>query len=315
MSAGVCQTVQAVPQEPVAVSTRAHDLVSGPPRVGAVLASGPTAIHIAIQSDPLSSRTTGRGPGAGTQVLQVVTSDGLAMPSCVLVPRPSDRVCWTVRPGDPVRVGEGRVLLPDRELAAVRQWRPPRVPEGELSRPAHHALADSAGARSDSLLRECARIVAAAALAEDPGMRQHVLALVGAGRGLTPSGDDALCGVLLALRAVGAPRAARDRLARVVLGAADRTTGLSAGLLRDAADGYAVVPVARLVTALVAVPADDVDEALSRVLEIGASSGADLVAGLLGALDAAFSPEAMAGDAVPVSVDPGSAPPLWGSPT
>jgi hypothetical protein len=111
---------------------------------------------------------------------------------------------------------------------------------------------------------------------------------VGAGSGLTPSGDDALCGVLLALRAVGggAADAAAASVADAVRGAARGTTSLSASLLGAAAQGYAVPEVVRLVSAAVGGDPSETSRALPAVLAIGHTSGADLVAGLAGAVDA-----------------------------
>ena len=76
-------------------------------------------------------------------------------------------------------------------------------------------------------------------------------AQVGAGPGLTPSGDDVLCGVLLGLRLHprgSSPLAAE--LWRAVEPRLTATTSLSAALLREAAEGYAVEPVVRLLERL-----------------------------------------------------------------
>ena len=64
------------------------------------------------------------------------------------------------------------------------------------------------------------------------------------------------------------------------------TTSLSASLLLAAAAGCAVPEVAALANALSEADEAGVDEALPAVLAIGHSSGADLLAGLAGALDA-----------------------------
>jgi hypothetical protein len=129
--------------------------------------------------------------------------------------------------------------------------------------------------------------------------------LVGSGVGLTPSGDDAISGVLLQLRARD-EIAAMERLEAQLRPLLDRTTSISAALLRAAAEGYAVPEVVSLV-ALVDVmvePVDDPDAAgaphgapafldatwlqavgpaIEQVLAIGHSSGRDLVAGIVGA--------------------------------
>jgi hypothetical protein len=87
--------------------------------------------------------------------------------------------------------------------------------------------------------------------------------LVGAGSGLTPSGDDVLCGVLLGLRMLGR---ARDlpRLWDTVAPRLSTTTTLSAALLVEAVQGYAVPPVIDLGEALVDDDAVGVPAAAAR---------------------------------------------------
>jgi hypothetical protein len=127
-----------------------------------------------------------------------------------------------------------------------------------------------------------------------------VRALVGAGPGLTPSGDDALCGVMLALRLAGrdgSPTA--DLLWRAVRSRLTSTTSLSASLLAEAAAGYAVPPAVRLGSAILDGRADEASRQARELLAVGHSSGADLLDGLLGCLDAIRSPSA----AGPVAAD------------
>jgi hypothetical protein len=128
-----------------------------------------------------------------------------------------------------------------------------------------------------------------------------VASVVGAGPGLTPSGDDLLCGVLLALRLAGRV----DDLALLWAAVSPllaATTSLSAALLAEAAEGYAAPPVVRLASALAEeVPAvgdtsavgdtpgadrPPVEALVAEVLAIGHSSGAELLAGLAGTLEA-----------------------------
>ena len=265
--------MQAVAHEPVAASTRVDPLLRGRLRRAEVLAVFPTALYLGVDA---------------VTVVPVVAADGLALPGSVLLPRPSRHVRWAVHQGEGVGIGRARVVLPDRVLTVVRTWRPPRTVATGL-RPCARADVESAVAGvGDALLRECARIVAGTALHSPRDLADHVVSLVGAGRGLTPSGDDALCGVLLTLRAARAPSGSLTALADAVRAASRRTTGLSATLLQDAADGYAVPPVSRLLALLAAT--DDVAPAVRDVLDIGASSGADLLAGVLGALDALAEP-------------------------
>jgi hypothetical protein len=115
--------------------------------------------------------------------------------------------------------------------------------------------------------------------------------LVGLGRGLTPGGDDVLAGVLTALHAVGrAEMAARigDLALRDI---AQRTTVLSADLLRLAAAGETCLEALAVLRAIHYPGTGSVatapggagarlTEAIERLLSIGHTSGADLATGL-----------------------------------
>jgi hypothetical protein len=124
----------------------------------------------------------------------------------------------------------------------------------------------------------------------------RVSTLVGAGPGLTPSGDDVLCGILLGLRLH--PRGSLSLVEQLWAAVRPRlttTTSLSAALLTEAAEGYAVAPVIRLADALARRAAEpgttgrlgstELSAAVHAVLAIGHSSGADLLGGLAGCLD------------------------------
>lgn len=222
--------------------------------------------------------------GAHDRVLALLASDALHLPIGLRLARPSSTVHWGVEPGDEVVVGAGRAVLPHHEIVASRLARPSRV----QAVPRVPTVSDAERLPDPGVLGELALDLTAGAL-DGRRFDDAVLGLVGAGRGLTPSGDDALCGVLLALASVEHPDAARalaDVRARV-LPALGRTTSLSAALVAAAASGYAVPDVVRLV-ALLDPRADRTAYAatLERVLAIGHSSGRDLLSGVSGALRA-----------------------------
>ena len=104
--------------------------------------------------------------------------------------------------------------------------------------------------------------------------------LVGAGDGLTPYGDDVLCGWLAVHRATGratpsVDAAVRDRL--------DRTTSLSAALLDCALHGEVIPEFAAYVAAL---GTADEGPATATLRAVGHSSGAGLLQGAQWALAA-----------------------------
>ncbi|WP_161988535.1 DUF2877 domain-containing protein [Pedococcus bigeumensis] len=262
---------------PAAVSERSVGLLHGQPRRARVLGSFPTALYLQV--------------GGHAEVLPVVTPDGLRLPTALAVATVLPTVGWGTQPGDEVVVGGGEVRLSGLTIRALRTWRPHQVAAAEAG----------AGVLSAPLAplrlawRASARTLTDGLLAGDLGsLTDRVGTLVGAGPGLTPSGDDVLCGILLGLRLH--PRgsdALRERLWAAVRPRLMTTTSLSAALLTEAEQGYAVAPVVRLVEALAghdgghdAGHDPGPVEAVQAVLAIGHSSGADLLGGLAGCLDA-----------------------------
>lgn len=134
------------------------------------------------------------------------------------------------------------------------------------------------------------RLTAAArALAGNAGA-DALLALCGLGVGLTPSGDDALVGMLAVAQCAG--RAAESRAEFAARLDDSLSTEVSLGYLRLALGGEFSIPVLHLMDALTgpvgpdSVPGAPIrsDDALARavheVSRIGHSSGADLLAGV-----------------------------------
>ena len=110
-------------------------------------------------------------------------------------------------------------------------------------------------------------------------LREGAAQLAGLGAGLTPAGDDFLCGLMLwAWLAHPDPEA----LCRVVVeAAAPRTTTLSAALLRAAGRGECSAAWHRLLAALATGDEGRILAATQRVLAHGATSGAAALAGFL----------------------------------
>jgi len=254
------------------------DVVTGPCRDVLVLAAFPGALYLAV--------------GAHHEVLPVLASDALMPPTAVRLSAPSDEMAWGVEPGDRVTVGGSRIGLPLWQIRVVRQWRPARV---QATTPLANSgqLAELADLLSDrvttpELIDQAEAVCRAAGSHDQAGLRRGVRPLLGAGPGLTPSGDDALCAVLLMLHRVG------DSESIALLDNAVRerwtaTTSLSASLLDAAGQGYAVPDVVALVDSALRGDLVGTQRALATTLAIGHSSGQDLVAGLAGSLRALTS--------------------------
>lgn len=110
--------------------------------------------------------------------------------------------------------------------------------------------------------------------------------LVGLGPGLTPSGDDLLGGMMLALTALDL-NDLRDALWDAVGSELDDlTVPISAMHLSAAADGLGAEAMHRMIGAIIAGDAPDIARLLPTMSEIGASSGWDALAGAVLTLDA-----------------------------
>lgn len=116
--------------------------------------------------------------------------------------------------------------------------------------------------------------------AGDPAALQSGAArLAGLGVGLTPAGDDFLCGLML-WAWLGHPNP--RRLCRLVLETAGaRTTTLSAAFLRTAAQGACSAPWHNLLAALDRGTENQIEGAVQEVLACGSTSGADTLAGFM----------------------------------
>ena len=302
-------TAAARPQWPAAVSPLVVEAVTGPVREARVLGAFPSCVYLDL--------------GKHDAVLALLARDALQQPIGLRVAASSGEIVWGVEPGDTVAVGGGHVRLPGADVVAARVRPPARVTpvtspsipvpvnsfRGHPDAEGVHSIGWGGVARSlvagDGALAELAHDLAAATLA-GRSVAPHLRGLIGAGPGLTPSGDDAVSGVLLALRSIGRLEAV-DRLASELLPLLPTTTSISAALLRAAAEGYAVPEVVALVDLLAHEPEptdyhelgttlvvsttattdtvwlQSVGSALARVHAIGHSSGRDLVSGVAGA--------------------------------
>ncbi len=113
-----------------------------------------------------------------------------------------------------------------------------------------------------------------------------LLSLLGQGRGLTPSGDDVVIGLLLTLARsprmnsrAGSKNMLKHVAASVTAEAYRKTTSISANLIECAADGQGDE---RLITIVdgIATGSASIDEGVDCVLDWGSSSGIDALVGM-----------------------------------
>ena len=283
----------------VAAAARAAlPLLTGPVRAGAVLAALTRAVIISVPTPD------------GPRVLSLLAPTAAGVPNGVRCGTADASALTRHAPGEMVPVGRGRILLGGIEVRVVRTWpcRVPRVAVGHRSIDTINEVAASRAAGvpdefvaalesalesalaslpTASTVSRVSRVSRVSTLrAADGPLLAAVRQLVGRGLGLTPGGDDVIAGALCGLHATGATGRARALAAAALDGVTERTTLLSADLLRLAADGDACLEVLGVLRA--ARQAGDVLRpnqsalvgALDRLLAVGHSSGADLATGL-----------------------------------
>ena len=162
-------------------------------------------------------------------------------------------------------------------------------------------LLRAAGEAVSRLLPACRQLRSAIDTRRDDLVSSSLRALVGSGPGATPSGDDALVGLLAVLHRVGHSerstvplRQLRAMIPRLV----DRTTTISAHYLGLALAGHFGEHLTNLVDACVCDTCVD-DRGLecalvARVCETGATSGRDALVGVAVGLELIAALEAVA---------------------
>ncbi|MFI6454364.1 DUF2877 domain-containing protein [Streptosporangium amethystogenes] len=259
-----------------AASTTLRRVLEAPRRPARVLAAFPAGVYLEIRTE------------LEPQVIAVVTGQATRLPNAMVVTDPMPQVAV----GDEACVGDGSIDIGRLSLRAHRWWNPApplgtvKVTELVRSLPAMAGLCERSSRRS-GLEGNGAAGLLAQGCAEGSLLKSVVAAeqLVGLGPGLTPSGDDVLAGLLVALRhfggATGADRAVwlADWLAAAVtFDVRGRTTPISAALLHCAARGEASGEVLAVLRGLAG--RQSLEPALHRLLQLGHTSGADLAWGL-----------------------------------
>ncbi|REJ06547.1 DUF2877 domain-containing protein [Microbacterium bovistercoris] len=239
--------------------------------------------------------------------LVAIADDGIDdAPATIRVPL-SDWDARGIRQGAAVlAVGGDRIELPCADgtlvvsLCGAVTWSAPRADLSVLTT-ADLAVALSAldalpapepvtpfGRAADELLR--ARIEGmrtALRTGDDEAVRSAASALIGLGEGLTPSGDDVLTGLtLLAAQDGTLLNRFLPALSDAVHDGGERTGLLSATTMAHAVAGRGRQSLHDLIAALRDRDGDGLRRAADRVLQIGHTSGADILSGIRLALEA-----------------------------
>ena len=235
---------------------------------------------------------------------------GGGLPHEVVLERAEDFGRWRAATGACAWLGEGAIRLAAGRTAVVVELRhAERIPRRALPAIARPRAAGACAAALAELqealgcelriaslrregrvitamgarLRDAALAVGAAFQGPAAPLREAVAALVGLGPGLTPSGDDFLCGLLAAARA-SAP-GLLPVLEVAAVASLGRTGSISAFLLRCAIEGFWPTPLVDLAEALAADREPEALGALRALCRLGHGSGPDLATGFLFGLE------------------------------
>lgn len=179
--------------------------------------------------------------------------------------------------------------LPDRlgRLAELTSKIPPARPAGEISallpRILEPASVDQDASGESERARSMRRLRRGLQTGNADNVASELAGFLGLGLGLTPSGDDLIIGLLLAIHRWGMQgwgAASRSKLYREIIRAAyERTSTISSNLIECAAAGGADERLLHAVDHLWSGYPSRA-EALAGLLDWGASSGADALAGM-----------------------------------
>lgn len=197
---------------------------------------------------------------AGSRGLIALTDHAASRSTCAV--RVDDAAFTQLADAECLLVGDRSLVAPAGTIQIRRTW---RCTLGRLAAPPRPIITELD-----------------AALQATPRGLPHVLSLdppelVGLGTGLTPSGDDILCGALAAAHAWGDG----DALAQLWVAIAPRlsaTTTLSAQFLADAREGDVAAELRDL---LVGLSRSTWRPAYDTLVRVGHTSGADLAHGVL----------------------------------
>ena len=220
-------------------------------------------------------------------MLSLNTADAPRMPNGVQLSTSSDTAFFaSLRPGMPVLLGAERLVIEAIDcslaLSLCQQWNP------HIERP--EELDVEVVRRSGERLRrmiEAAHISTRYSMSvryherglDVPTMAQY---LCGRGRGLTPSGDDMLVGWMAVQWLLhGSTFAVREACQQIMAVAQRQTHVLSQCWLGYAAEGNVAWPLKALLEAMSQEDEGQLEQAVQEVLSMGATSGYDVLQGVL----------------------------------
>jgi hypothetical protein len=222
---------------------------------------------------------------ADGSIVAVLSAPAGRVPNGIHLDEPVDFTAQPIEVGRDAVVRDGLIVLSGDAMLDLR-WAPPwslqvePIPPAPMARLADNREHARVRMPRDPVLTARARELTRALAAGEPEtIGRTVDGLVGLGPGLTPAGDDLLLGLACLLQSADHPTAAP--LGAAIAAGADRTTPLSATLLRLAAAGHHAELTARLCAALLAGDRLDVDAELAALIGRGGRSCGETARGAI----------------------------------
>jgi hypothetical protein len=192
---------------------------------------------------------------------------------------------WDPKPAwDSVREIRSQI---GEQLPSLRLTLEQTAPVGSFAALASERLVDRGDANELQLLALRAakepteQLLKGVMKADEKTVRGAAARLGGLGAGATPSGDDFLVGVMLALWAITDDDRARVLSSWMSEAARDRTNQLSKAWLAAAARGEAGFEWHQFVEALISSDREELDQVATALIQRGHTSGADAMAGFI----------------------------------
>ena len=280
---------------PALASTGIADLLRGPLRPASVISIFPTAIYLRVEPLPSPAHHGAEASHRrSSRVVAILTSDANRLPLGAILHRPAtQRPLISSRSPLTAFLGEGRITVGPLTVRASGWWDPrPKLPSihPALLPEGMRELRSAVGERLHSPVRDvpaelCGQLGSLRAALRRDDVTAALRAgqrMIGLGPGLTPAGDDLLCGVLAGLTLLGHPQAARIGAGILAL-APGRTTDLSLALLRHATLGQVNDELGHVIKALAGT--GRLRGPLERLFAVGYTSGIALGLGLSAAVD------------------------------
>ena len=267
-----------------AASVALWTLLAGPSRPARVLEIEGGAVY--LQVDPLAATDARDGRDHPGAVVALLEPDAVQLPiGIVLPPAAADLVPVSVAGSSVSRgeisIGWGAITLAEVRWPVLRWWNP-GIPALQLPVQSIRSGVDPDVPRDspDPEMKSPAELASGLAALVAGDAQSAVGQLIGVGSGLIPIGDDVLVGALAALAAWAPDAPARQELTLAVAGATNRTTPVSAALLRSVGLGFAFPELTQYLTALSTVGAA-VEAPLAELCAVRSGSGEAMALGIV----------------------------------